>query len=226
MCRRGLICTKFNSVIFIYKENIMSKEMRKQIDKIKNFGQFLNERYDINNLPKNIILLSMNLDVDGGKFLLYDMESKKPIGVISFGIHPTINSYTVAGAYSENGYGAFLYECAMTYVYPKGLSMSRDSVTSGDALTVWNKFVTRNDVKKERMYSDEITHKKEDWLGSGFLDDDPKYRQKIFDLEDTRFYYNFGKNKLNILIQKGKKYMIDNNISEKDAEYMSWILEV
>jgi hypothetical protein len=202
----------------------MSKEMREQINKVKNFGQFLNERYEINNLPKNNIILS-KIDGDSGTFLLYNTSTKTPIGYISFTLYPTINSYTVGGAYSEHGYGPFLYECAMTYVYPNGLSMSRDSTTSGDAISVWKKFETRNDVKKERMNSDEITHKKEDWVEGGLFADNPDYLQKIFDLEDTRFFYSFGKDKLNKLIQNGKEYMNNNNISEKDVEYMSWDLE-
>ena len=198
--------------------------MRQRINKVKNIEQFLNERYEISNLPKNIILLS-NINDDGVTFLLYDVKSKKPIGYIGFGFHPIINSFTVGGAFSEHGYGPFLYECAMTYVYPNGLSMSRDGNTSGDSLTVWTKFETRNDIKKERMWSDEITHKKEDWIESGFLDDDPEYRQKIFDLEDTRFFYSFGKDKLKNLIRMGRVYMKHNNISEQDIEYMSWDLE-
>ena len=113
----------------------------------------------------------------------------------------------------------------MTYVYPNGLSMSRDSNTSDDALKVWFKFKDRKDVRNERMNSDEITHKKEDWLEGGFLDDDPEYRQSIFDLEDTRFFYNYGKDKLNKLIETGREYMNINNISEEDIEYMTWDLE-
>ena len=187
--------------------------------------EFLNERYNINNLHTNIIILTTTIDRDGGTFLLYNKKTKKPIGYISFGLYSTINSYTVGGAYSEKGYGAFLYECVMTYVYPNGLSMSRGSTTSDDALRVWFKFKERNDVKKERINSDEITHKKKDWIGGGFLDDDTEYRQSIFDLEDTRFFYNFGKDKLNKLILNGKEYMKKNNITEKDVEYMSWDLE-
>jgi len=34
-----------NFSIFIYKDKTMSKEMREQINKIKNFGQFLNENF-------------------------------------------------------------------------------------------------------------------------------------------------------------------------------------
>lgn len=194
------------------------------MNNIKTIKEFLNERYEINNLPKHIILLSNELD-NYFTFLLYDMNLNKPIGYISFGLYKTINSFTVDGAYSENGYGPFLYECAMTFAYPNGLSMSRNGTTSFDSLNVWFKFNKRKDIKKERINSDEITHKKEDWINGGFLDNDIELRQSIFDLEDTRFFYNFGKEKLNNLLQTGKKYMIDNNISKDDIEHMTWDLE-
>lgn len=202
----------------------MSKEMRGLINKFNSFDQFLNERYEINNLHKNIVILS-EIGSDSSTFLLYNRSKKKPIGYISFGLYPTINSYTVWGAYSEHGYGPFLYECAMTYVYPNGLSMTRDSNTSFEALEVWEKFDKRSDVKKERINSDEITHKKEDLPSGGMFDDDPEAMNRIFELEDTRFFYTFGKDKLSKLIQNGKEYMKNNNISEKDVKYMSWDLE-
>lgn len=158
------------SKTFLKFEYLYIKEKIKDLTKFiaTTIRVFLNERYKVNNLPENIILLSKGLSDDYGKFLLYDINSKKPIGYISFGIYPKIGSFTVGGVYSERGYGAFLYESAMTYIYPNALSMSRDSTTSGDALKVWFKFKERNDVKKERMYSDEITHKKEDWIEGGF----------------------------------------------------------
>lgn len=193
-------------------------------NKLNNFIQFLNERYEIGNLPKNIELLSI-INNKSTTFLLYDINVEKPIGYIGFGLYPTINSYTVGGAYSEHGYGPFLYECAMTYVYPNALSMSRDGSTSFDALEVWGKFNKRSDVRKERIYSDEITHKKEDLPGGGMFDDDPEAMNRIFELEDTRFFYTFGKDNLNKLIQSGKEYMTKNGITEQDVEYMSWDLE-
>lgn len=49
------------------------------------FNNFLLERFNINNLPSNIILLTCDLDKDGGVFLLYDKDNKTPIGYISFG---------------------------------------------------------------------------------------------------------------------------------------------
>jgi hypothetical protein len=69
---------------------------------IKKWNDFLNDRYEINNLPKNIVLLS-EIDSNSGTFLLYNINTKKPIGYISFDLYPTINSYTVGGAYSEHG---------------------------------------------------------------------------------------------------------------------------
>lgn len=75
------------------------------------------------------------------------------------------------------------------------------------------------------MYSDQITHKKEDLPSGGMFDDEPESLERIFELEDTRFFYNFGKDKLDILIKNGKEYMKHNNITGKDVEYMSWDLE-
>jgi hypothetical protein len=58
MCRCGWFSIKFNSEIFIYKENIMSKEMREQINKVKNFGEFLNE----NKLHEEIVYHSGDIE--------------------------------------------------------------------------------------------------------------------------------------------------------------------
>ena len=184
------------------------------MNKIKDFYSYINERYYINNLSEDIVLLSVGLNKQYCKFLLFDTINKKPIGYISFGFYKEINSFTVDGIYSDNGYGAFLYECAMTFVYPNGLSMSRLSSTSEDALQVQYKFYNRNDVKKERMYSDEMTYKKEEF-----------YDQEIIDLEDTRFYYTFGKEKLKNLITIGKVYAKNNRLSWDKIEDISYELE-
>ena len=40
------------------------------------FNNFLLERFNINNLPSNITLLSSDLNKDGGVFLLYDKDNK------------------------------------------------------------------------------------------------------------------------------------------------------
>lgn len=184
----------------------------------KNF--FLNERFDINTNSDNIVLLSKS---DNSTFMLYNILEEEPIGYINFNYYESVDVYTIDGAYSERGYGAFLYESAMTFVYPKGCSLTRQSNTSFDALEVWEKFYDRQDVKKERMYSDEITHKKEDLPGN--FDDEPETMERIFELEDTRFFYSYGKDKLNKLLEKGIIYKNENNISDDDIEVMCWDLE-
>ena len=49
--------------------------------------EYLNERYEINNLPSNIVLLSI-LNNNNTKFMLFDTLTKKPIGCISFNFYP------------------------------------------------------------------------------------------------------------------------------------------
>ena len=70
-----------------------------------------------------------------------------------------------------------------------------------------------------------MTHKKKDLPVGGMYDDDPKELQRILDLEDTRFYYSFGKKKLERLLKEGRRYMEKNDISDEELEYMSWELE-
>jgi hypothetical protein len=75
------------------------------------------------------------------------------------------------------------------------------------------------------MYSDEMTHKKEDLPAGDMYDDNPGELQRIFDLEDTRFFYSFSKEKLERLLKEGKEYMDKHGISDQELEYMSWDLE-
>lgn len=191
----------------------MGEDIRKMINKVKNFKQFLNERYDINTIPNNIVLLSL-LYKDAGKFFLYDIAQQKVVGFIVF-------DDFVDRVYSDyDGFGAFLYETAMTYMFPKGLSMSREGSTSEEALVVWDKFNQRSDVKKERMYSSEATYKKKNLPLLDKYKNNPEKLQHILDLEDTKFFYNYGKDKLKKLIEIGNKYMQENGISENDLDNM------
>ncbi len=183
------------------------------------YKQLILERVTVETLPSDIIMLSKDLNDSEAKLLLYNTTLKKPIGYIYIGYVKDADVFSVFGAFSEHGYGPFLYETAMTYAYPKGCTMSLDSSTSDDALNVWFKFNERNDVKKQRMNYSGLTHKKET-----YSNDNP-YGKKILELEDTKFFYNYGKENLKKLIQEGKNYQKNNNISEEDIEYMSWSLE-
>jgi hypothetical protein len=191
----------------------MSKEIREMIDKVKNFKPLVNERYNINIIPNDILLLALTYK-NAGKFFLYDIKAKRVVGFIVFADY-------VDRVYSEyNGFGAFLYESAMTYVYPNGISMSREGSTSEEAINVWKIFNQRNDVKKEKMNSNKTSYKKIHLPTSTKYKDNPEKIKNILELEDTKFFYNYGKDKLNKLIEIGKKYMYENNISENDLDNM------
>lgn len=181
----------------------------------------INERFQINSDFGNLVLLRKE-DTEF-HFLLYNTNTKKPIGYIGTYLHVSVDTYPIAGAYASNGYGPFLYECIMTQVFPKGVSLSRDSSTSDDALEVWEKFDKRTDVTKERMYSDELTHKREELSNCDVYD--PEKLERIFELEDTRFIYSFGRAKLDQILEIGDRYKMDNNITDEDIEHMSWDLE-
>ena len=79
MCRCDVFSTKINLLIFIYKGNIMSKEMRKQINKVKNFGQFLNEELvnkSSDDMKETILFHGTSLEhynqIKNGKFKVND----------------------------------------------------------------------------------------------------------------------------------------------------------
>ncbi len=196
----------------------MGGDIRNMIDKIKNFKQFINERYDIDNIPNNIILLTLTYK-NAGKFFLYDTNNNEVIGFIVF------DDY-VDRVYSKyNGFGPFLYESAMTYMYPKGISMSREGSTSEEALNVWEIFNRRDDVKKEKMNSKEPSYKKLNLPKLKKYQNKPEKLKHILELEDTKFIYSYGKDKLNELIEIGKTYMYENDISEDDLDNMEIAME-
>ena len=159
-------------------------------------------------------------------FMIYDVDKKKPIAYISIWYDDINDVYSVSGAYSMvsgRGIGTFLYESMMTYVYPKGISLSRDGDTSSDALGVWNKLYNREDIKKERIDSNEITHKRD--VYQHLHKDNREFMIHVLMLEDTRFFFEGDKSKLDKLLKKGDIYKKKHNISDQDIEYMSWDLE-
>jgi len=140
-------------------------------------------------------------------FLLYDPINKIPLGYISFGLTDG-GVYSIYGAYAEEGYGPVLYESVMTYVYPKGVTMSDESGTSGDALAVWDKFNSRTDVKKEPINRAKKSEKEIDLIdGCDGNEDCLDWVRQILSLHYTKFIYSFGKPILNDMIQKGNQYL-------------------
>jgi len=47
----------------------------------------------------------------------------------------------------------------------------------------------------------------------------------VIDLHNTKFILSKDKNQLQKLINIGREFAINNNISDKDIEYMLWDLE-
>jgi GNAT superfamily N-acetyltransferase len=185
---KGLLNKLYNELS--YDEFIMLK------------NSVLNQKDDINqntNVANNITLYYKD-----NRFLLY--KKNEPIGFISYYYDNDADVYCVSGSYivgkyQSKGYGTFLYETVMTNVYPKGCTMTRDSGTSPSAISVWERFDKRTDIKKERINFKGITHKRED-LPSGFMSDDKEYIDKVLRLEDTRFFYNYGKDKLKSFLKQ------------------------
>ena len=170
------------------------------------FNELLEARVTINDTA-NLAVIFMKED---NIFLLIDITTGKPMGYISFS--PTQGDvYGIYGAYSEKGYGPLLYELAMTYVYPKGITMSDDSSTSQDAMNVWEKFASRSDVEKKPIVRTQRTDK-EDWFDdmSQDYEDTPENKKWIDrgrELHNTQFIYTLGMDKLNNLIAKGDEYI-------------------
>ena len=176
------------------------------------FDELLEARVTINDTA-NLAVIFISED---NIFLLIkiikdkDREIAKPMGYIGFGLTQG-DVYGIYGAYAEKGYGPLLYELVMTYVYPKGITMSDDSSTSVDAMNVWEKFASRNDVEKKPIIRTQRTDK-EDWFDDMSQDyedtpEDKKWIDRGRELHNTQFIYTLGKDKLNLLITKGNDYL-------------------
>lgn len=169
--------------------------------KIYLFNDFITERINIDD--NDFILIKKD-----NFFLLLD-NKENPLGYISFSL--TIdNVYSIFGAYSKKGYGPLLYELVMTYVYPNGITPSYDS-TSGDALSVWEKFYNRKDVLKEPIKRNKKTDQEIDLIKgcNGDLDC-LEWVDSIFYLLNNKYIYTLDINKLNILINNGDIFLKQN----------------
>ena len=82
----GGIWSKFNFLIFIYKDKTMSKEMREQINKVKNFGQFLNEN---KTEQYNSFIINVKYDVGYCDIDTKNIENIKSI-LLKFTMGPVI----------------------------------------------------------------------------------------------------------------------------------------
>jgi hypothetical protein len=170
------------------------------------FDELLEARVTINDTDNLAVIFIREDNI----FLLIDTTTGKPMGYIGFGLTEG-DVYGIYGAYSEKGYGPLLYELVMTYVYPKGITMSDDSSTSQDAMNVWEKFESRNDVEKKPIIRTNPTDK-EEWFDSMYGEDpeQDKWIDRGRELHKTQFIYTLGMNKLKTLIAKGDEYLKQN----------------
>jgi hypothetical protein len=172
------------------------------------FNELLEARVTINDTA-NLAVIFIK---DDNIFLLIDTTTSQPKGYISFGLTQG-DVYGIYGAYSEKGYGPLLYELAMTYVYPKGITMSDDASTSQDAMNVWEKFASRSDVQKKPIVRTKRTDK-EEWFDDMSQDFDDEENKKWIargrELHNTQFIYTLGMDKLNKLVNKGDEYLKQN----------------
>jgi len=200
--------------------------MRDLIKRLLNEGLINEKKMTLNDLGDIVLLTKSTLDSDGGEFLFYNYKLEEPIGYISFGYVPNGDVFMVGGVYSQRGYGPLLYELAMTYVYPNGLTLSQDGGTSGDAQDVWEKFEMRDDVRKEPINRDGMTEKEEDLInGCGGDEDCLEDTKKVIQLHNTKFIFSLDKSYLNKLINVGIEYKNKFDISDDDIEYMFYDLE-
>lgn len=108
-------------------------------------------------------------------------------------------NWAVGGVAAEYGYGPLMYELAMSYVYPNALMPTRDGDVRSGAINIWNKFLKRGDVRKEKLslrdpdFSQEVY---ED-LGNG---PDVRFIQ-------SRYYYDGAKNMLDKLSSRSDLYI-------------------
>lgn len=183
------------------------------------FDELFEARVTINDTKKLAIIFIREDNI----FLLIDTTTGQPKGYIGFG--PTHGDvYGIYGAFADKGYGPLLYELVMTYVYPKGITMSDDSSTSPDAMNVWEKFASRNDVEKKPIERTKPTDK-EEWFDSMYGEDpeQDKWIDRGRELHKTQFIYNLGKDKLDTLIAKGDEYLKQN--PDTDVWKMVYSLE-
>ena len=120
----------------------MSKEMREQIDKIKNWKQYLNENTTFEDTINN---KSIILNIFKNSLTLYDanyLNSNEPTnGVLGcIGLVENKNGFfEVLRIAGRKGYGKIMYILAMEFSSPKPIVISRDGDIRENAFNVIKK---------------------------------------------------------------------------------------
>lgn len=142
---------------------------------------------------------------------LYDPKEDKVYGHI--GINKlSSGNWAVGGVAAERGYGPLMYELAMSQVYPGALMPTRDGDVRGAAEDIWNRFMSRGDVKKEIIRKKDSDFPEEYYEDFGGVKENPG-SEFMF----RRYYYNGAGG----LLKKLKKKMFEylrSGVSLKDVD--------
>lgn len=125
-------------------------------------------------------------------------------------------NYAVSGVAAEYGYGSLMYELAMTYIYPRALMPTRDGDVRTNAINIWNRFLSRGDVRKDHIVQDDNDFPWEYYedMGDDLNDSGSRF---MF----TRFYYDGAKKTLDELSSRGDRYLRDGVVDLSDVDYKS-----
>ena len=193
--------------------------MRKMIDKVKNFKQFVSENIEIPILfnEGRINLYDLNNNIvavlgRGPSITLFDIINKEVLGYIN------VYGNQVSGVAAKKGFGPLMYELGMALVYPKGLQSNRHGNTSDSAIRIWNYFINGGNNKvKVKTYNigDSKYINKFDHIES--LNDLHPDMERIVNVE----FFLSDKTTLNTLILHGKSITDEdkNKISQMGLDF-------
>ncbi len=131
----------------------MKKLIRKKL--IESLATLTEVAISINDLPPTIGLFIPKKDY----LILYDYKADKVYGMISFDKENDMKYYYVGAVAAEKGIGPLMYELAMTYSYPNGLTADRYHSTSDAAIKIHNFMYNRSDVKHVDLNSNNNSNK-------------------------------------------------------------------
>ena len=173
----------------IIKENFLIGEAKKEISELENdFALFITK--------KGVIV----------NFIIYNIKDSKIEALLSMYKNNNMENYSVSAVAAEKGFGALMYEIAMTYIYPLGIMPSRDGDVRGGAFNIYQKFFDRKDVKKISIpetspdFSEDIAN-------------DFSEKEIYYHILQTIYKFSFRKEKLNNLLKNAKKFD-ENQIKE------------
>jgi len=181
----------------------------------------------LGDLPEDAALFVIDLDNNEWDINLYSKTEDKMYAVLSF-LKTNDNTYNVGRVGADRGYGPFMYEMVMSYIYPNYLMPSRNGDVKPKALNVWANFYERNDIKKkflnieDELFTfaiitgdedekfDSIEEKKEKFNS---LSKGEQYAVKVFNT-----MYQYSNSVVTKLIKKGDELIKNGEVTIEQIE--------